>query len=212
MKESEPSENIEMYDEEAEASNWFGPEIAFGLSFKYLSARDKILDIGIGTGLSAILYHKAGLEVSGMDISDEMLDICRKKQISNNLVNHDLKRVPYPFESNSMDHAVCTGVMNFFKDLSPIFREASRIIRKQGTFSFIVAQKENHDESEIQVGSEHTHSDASITMYRHSTKQISNFVNQNNFDLKRTLEFPVYMDRHKSRSYKAKAYVLIKRS
>jgi hypothetical protein len=67
-------------------------------------------------------------------------------------------------------------------------------------------------ESEIQVGPEHTHSDTSITMYRHSTEQISNLVNQNNFVLKRSLEFPIYLDRHKSRSFKAKAYVLLKRS
>jgi ubiquinone/menaquinone biosynthesis C-methylase UbiE len=212
MKVYEQADNTEAYDEEAEASNWFGPEIVFGLSFKYVTPGDKILDIGIGTGLCAGLYHKAGFEVSGMDISDEMLDICRKKQISKYLVKHDLTQIPYPFESNSVDHAVCTGVMQFFKDLNPIFQEASRIIRNEGSFSFIVAHQENHDESEIQIGPEHTHSGAIITMYRHSTEQINRFINQNKFDLKRSLEFSIYMDQHKSRSFKAKAYVLLTRS
>jgi hypothetical protein len=51
-------ENINSIDKEAEASSWFGPEIIFGLSYKYIKAGEKIIDIGIGTGLSSFLYFK----------------------------------------------------------------------------------------------------------------------------------------------------------
>ena len=34
------------YDAEAEVSAWFGPEVIFGLSYKYISAGEKIIDIG----------------------------------------------------------------------------------------------------------------------------------------------------------------------
>jgi len=212
IKELDRLDTVEAYDDEAEASNWLGPEVAFGLSFKYMNAGEKILDIGIGTGLSSILFHKAGLHVYGMDISDEMLEVCRKKQFTSDLVKHDLMCKPYPYEFNSMDHVICAGVMNFFKDLTPIFQEVSRILCEQSTFSFIVADKASGDESEIRVGPEHTHSGASVTMYRHSEEQIKILLEQNGFDLKRSLEFPVPMDRKKSRVFKAKAYVVSKRS
>ncbi|MEA3359080.1 MAG: class I SAM-dependent methyltransferase [Thermodesulfobacteriota bacterium] len=131
MKKLDRSETVEAYDDEAEATNWLGPEVAFGLSFKYINAGERILDIGIGTGLSSILFHKAGLHVSGMDISDEMLEVCRKKQFAIDLVKHDLMCKPYPYEDNSIDHVICAGVMNFFKDLTIIFQEGSRILLKQ---------------------------------------------------------------------------------
>jgi ubiquinone/menaquinone biosynthesis C-methylase UbiE len=127
-KEHNRLDSAEAYDEEAEASNWLGPEVVFGLSYKYMNSGEKILDIGIGTGLSSILFHKAGLNVYGMDNSDEMLEDCRKKQFTIDLVKHDLQNRPYPYESNSMNHAVCAGVMQFFKDPAPIFQEISRIL------------------------------------------------------------------------------------
>ena len=212
IKELDLSEAVEAYDDEAEASNWLGPEVAFGLSFKYMNAGERILDIGIGTGLGSILFHKAGLQVTGMDISDDMLETCRKKQITSNLTKHNLLCEPYPYESESIDHAVCVGVMNFFKDLSLIFREVSRILCEEGVFVFIVADQSIGDEPEITVGPEHTHTGSSITMYRHSQKQIFTLLDQNGFELKRSLKFPIQMDRKISRVFKAKAYVVSKKS
>ncbi len=69
----------ETYDEEAEATGWYGPEVAFGLAFKYLRPGQSILDLGIGTGLAAVLFRQAGLKVYGMDVAPEMLDACRGK-------------------------------------------------------------------------------------------------------------------------------------
>ena len=47
---------VEAYDEEAEATGWFGPEVAFGLIYKYIQPGQSILDIGIGTGLGSVLF------------------------------------------------------------------------------------------------------------------------------------------------------------
>ena len=95
---------VETYDEEAEASGWFGPEVAFGLTYKYIQPEQSLLDIGIGTGLGSVLFRKAGLKVFGMDISQDMLDACLSKGFTD-LVLHDLKMTPYPYESETMDIA-----------------------------------------------------------------------------------------------------------
>ena len=49
---------VEAYDEEAEATGWLGPEVAFGLAYKYIQPGQSILDIGIGTGFGSILFAK----------------------------------------------------------------------------------------------------------------------------------------------------------
>jgi len=124
------------YDSKAEEYDWRGPEVVFGLSYAFVNPGDTVLDIGIGTGLGSALFHKAGLHVYGMDASPQMLAACGSKGFALDLTEHDLTAEPYPYETASMDHAVCLGVLNFFSDLSPVFRQVARIIRDDGVFTF----------------------------------------------------------------------------
>jgi predicted TPR repeat methyltransferase len=201
-----PYDAAENYDREAEATNWLGPEVAFGLSFKFIKSGESILDIGIGTGLSSALYHKAGLNVFGMDISPEMLEVCAEKKIAVRLERHDLTKTPYPFDTASMDHVTCVGVMHFFRDLSLIFKEASRIIRQNGIFIFVVADKKPEQDSEIKI----MHSDFGITIYRHSLSQIGNLVKNHKFLIVRSQEFPVSLDHEHNIKIEARAYTVRK--
>ena len=194
------------YDEEAEATGWFSPEVAFGLAYRYVQPGQSILDIGIGTGLGSVLFRRAGLEVHGMDISPEMLDACRSKGLTA-LNLHDLSKPPYPYDSESMDHAVCAGVLNFFRDLSPVFKETARILRKGGLFAFVVGERAEHEAHELKVGPEHTHSERTVTMYMHSPKQIDTWMERYGFTLVRSLAFTVFMDRERTRSMQARAYL-----
>ena len=194
------------YDEEAEATGWFGPEVAFGLAYTYVQPGQSILDIGIGTGLGSVLFRKAGLEVHGMDISPKMLDACRSKGFTA-LQLHDLSKPPYPYDSESMDHAVCAGVLNFFSDLSLVFEEIARILRKGGLFAFVVGDRSERESHEVKVGPEHTKSERTVTMYLHSPKQIDSWMESYGFRLVRSLAFTVFMDRERTRSMQAKAYL-----
>ena len=204
-------EMITAYDEEAEATGWYGPEVAFGLTYAHVQPGQSMLDIGIGTGLGSILFLKAGLEIHGMDISLQMLDACRSKGFSS-LHLHDLSKTPYPFDSESIDHAVCTGVLNFFTDLSPVFQEARRIIRKGGLFVFVVGDRSENEVHAIEVSTEHTKSDKTVTMYLHSTKQIAELMARYGFEPLRDLPFTVFMDRERTKSMPARSYLVRKRT
>lgn len=197
------------YDREAEATGWFGPEIVFGLMYSFVEPGQRLLDIGIGTGLSSALFQKAGLDVTGIDLAPEMLEVCRGKGFTR-LVRHDLRVTPYPLETGSMDHAVCMGVMNFFRDPDPIFREAGRIVRSGGLFGFVVGEREEGETTELLVGSEHTHSDEPVVMYRHSSSQVAAWVGRNGFSLTRDIRFNFFMDIEKKKSLPVRAY-LVKR-
>lgn len=200
---------VEAYDEEAEATGWVGPEVAFGLAYEHIQPGQSILDIGIGTGLGSALFRKAGLQVYGMDVSPEMLAACRSKGFTD-LTRHDLTAPPYPYESESLDHAVCVGVLNFFSDLSPVFRESARILRPGGLFIFVVGDRAEDEAPEVTVGAEHTGSSTPVTMYRHSARQISRWVDENGFAPLQSLVFTVYMDREKAHSLQARAYLVRK--
>ena len=205
----QPTTMAKAYDEEAEASGWFGPEVAFGLIYTFIQAGQSILDIGIGTGLGSVLFRKAGLKVYGMDVSQDMLDACRTKGFTD-LTMHDLSEIPYPYDSGSLDYAVCLGVFNFFRDLSPVFREVARILREAGRFVFVVGDRTEDEAMEFVVGPEHTHSGGSMTMYRHSARQINGWLHECGFIPQRRLAFTVYMDRDKTRSLQAAAYLVNK--
>jgi predicted TPR repeat methyltransferase len=204
-------EMITAYDEEAEATGWYGPQVVFGLTYAHVQPGQSMLDIGIGTGLGSILFLKAGLEIHGMDISPQMLDACRSKGFSS-LHLHDLSKTPYPFDSESIDHAVCTGVFNFFSDLSPVFQEASRILRKSGLFAFVVGDRTENEAHAIEVGAEHTKSENPVTMYLHSAKQIAELMARYGFEPMRDLSFTVFMDRERTKSMSARSYLSRKRT
>ena len=78
------------YDNQARATNWFGPEVVFGLAYEFVRPGDCLLDLGIGSGLSSILFHQAGLRVFGLDGSNEVLNVCKSKNFAEELKQHDL--------------------------------------------------------------------------------------------------------------------------
>lgn len=121
-----------------------GHEVLFGLAYEYLSPGDTVLDIGIGTGLSSYLFHKAGLKVYGVDGSEKMLDICREKGFATELSLCDLVAERWPYEGEQFENAIACGVFHFYKELDVFFKETSRVMKKGGTFSFTVMVSENN--------------------------------------------------------------------
>lgn len=114
------------------AANWIGPEIAFGLMYPFLSPGQTIADFGVGTGLSAISFERAGCKVVGIDASTEMLEFCRQLDVCTELFQHDLGVSPYPLNDATADHALSTGVLHFIPDLNVFAAEAARIVRPGG--------------------------------------------------------------------------------
>jgi len=200
----------ENYDQKAEEIGWFGPEVLFGLAYKDLRAGQKVLDIGIGTGLSAKLFHRAGLKIYGMDISEKMLEAVKSEGITEELVLHDLTEFPYPYTDDFFDVVVCAGVFNFFDDLGIIFTEASRVLQQGGYFAFVVGYRQPDEDLAVIIGSEHTSSDSTVTMYRHSEEQIRTWLHEAGLKEVRSLEFAVFMDMEKIHRLPAKAHVVKK--
>lgn len=70
------------YDSLVKKYNSHIHELLSGMCFEYIKPGDSLLDLGIGTGLSSFLFAKAGLNITGLDGSGEMLKECKKKGIA----------------------------------------------------------------------------------------------------------------------------------
>jgi predicted TPR repeat methyltransferase len=124
------------YDQQVSEYGCYIAEVLFGLSYEFTQPGQTLLDAGIGSGLAAALFAKAGLLVKGFDFSPAMLEICAAKGIASSLKEHDISVAPWPYPSAAFDHLACCGVLHFIPDLEVIFNEARRILRPDGLFAF----------------------------------------------------------------------------
>lgn len=193
------------YDSEAEATGWRGPEIAFAMLQERILPGQAVVDLGIGTGLAAERFREAGAVVHGLDMSQEMLNASRWKGFEH-LTLYDLTTIPYPYPSESFDHAICIGVLSFIPDPSPVFAETSRILKPGGMFVFVTGDRTETEPSEFPVGPEHTGCDEPVTMYRHSAGQVREWLDGSGLLLLESRPFLAYMDRSKTDSMPVHCY------
>ena len=124
------------YDAQVIAYDCFIAEALFGLCYEFVRPGEILLDVGIGSGLSAAPFARAGLRVSGMDFAPAMLDLCRAKGIAEELRRHDLQDTPWPYDAASFDHVICVGVCHFIGGLEAVLAEVGRVLRPGGLFAF----------------------------------------------------------------------------
>ena len=98
------------YDQQVQQYEYHVNDVLFGMSFEYIKANDRLLDIGIGTGLASLPFAKAGLEIFGFDGSTEMLKICESKSFAKELKTFDLRDTPFPYSEGYFNHVISSGV------------------------------------------------------------------------------------------------------
>ena len=105
--------------------------------FSILDSRFSILDVACGTGDMVLELMKHGCKVTGVDLSEEMLDIARKKTASANFqlstFNFQLGDAEaLPFAEGEFDAVTCAfGVRNFVH-LDQGLSEMLRVLKPGG--------------------------------------------------------------------------------
>lgn len=206
-REKVDSELAETYDDAARKIDWRGPPLVFSLLSQYIRPGQTLLDIGIGTGLGSEPFFRAGLRIIGMDVSETMIAVCRKKGFAERIISHDLTITPYPFADESIDYVISTGVFHFFPDLDMVFREVARILPKEGMFAFITGDRNPEEIQAIVAGPEQTGTDESVTMFLHSPEQVNGWLEKNGFRLESSEQFSVWMDERHTKQFPARAYL-----
>ena len=94
------------YDAQVQAYDCHIADLLFGLCYEFTRPGQRLLDAGIGSGLSARLFARAGLTIYGMDFSPDMLEICGEKGLAAELEQHDLSQIPWPFPAGGFECVV----------------------------------------------------------------------------------------------------------
>ena len=137
------------YDQQVQQYEYHVHDVLFGMCFEYIRANDRLLDIGIGTGLASLPFARVGLEIFGLDASAEMLKICESKSFAKELKTFDLRDIPYPYSEGFFDHVISSGVFHFFGELKEIVQEVSRVMKPGGIFAFTVAAEDSAQDETV---------------------------------------------------------------
>ncbi len=90
---------------------------------------DKVLDIGVGTGIFALELMERGAEVTGLDVSEKMLEIARSKGVTNVALGD---AVSLDFPDESFDLVISITALEFIKEYDKAVSEMVRVCRKGG--------------------------------------------------------------------------------
>jgi phosphatidylethanolamine/phosphatidyl-N-methylethanolamine N-methyltransferase len=97
--------------------------------------RGRVLEVGVGTGLSLPSYGKH-LEIVGIDLSPEMLEKARERVAEERLNNCkallEMDASELEFEDASFDTVVAMYVMTVVPDPEKVMRELARVCRPGG--------------------------------------------------------------------------------
>ena len=97
-------------------------------------AEEKILDVGCGTGNFSIKLAQKGCEVTGIDISEPMLEKAAEKAKKLNL-DIDFKKanvVNLEFEDNHFDSVFSMAAVEFISDPEKAMQEMKRVVKPGG--------------------------------------------------------------------------------
>lgn len=105
------------------------------LEYVTRNIKGKSLEIGCGVGRLAIPLSEK-YDVTGIDISQNMLDIAKKRSKKPTFkLNNGLT---IPFKDSTFDSVYCVAVLQHLKEAGVIMyiQEASRVLKPKGTFVF----------------------------------------------------------------------------
>jgi len=102
------------------------------ISHMNIAPDDRILDLGIGTGMSLNFYPKDRGHIIGVDLSSGMLREARKKireQGRNNAEVFQADAMTLPFGDDSFDHVFISHVISVVSDPCKLVQEAQRVAK-----------------------------------------------------------------------------------
>ncbi|MDK2821382.1 MAG: hypothetical protein PWP31_1347 [Clostridia bacterium] len=95
---------------------------------------EHILDVGCGTGNFSLELARSGVKVTGIDISEPMLEKARTKASNEGLdINFKIAdAMNLPFSDNTFDKIVSVTALEFVSDLKAALDESYRVLKPGG--------------------------------------------------------------------------------
>ncbi len=97
----------------------------------------KLLDVGCGGGFALLLAARRGADVSGIDVTQPLLDIARERVPGATLVAGDLGD-PLPFPHEAFDVVTAFNSVQYADDAVAVIKGMSQVVRPGGLVSVVV--------------------------------------------------------------------------
>ena len=127
-----PPVGTDLFDESLELLNDF----VVAMRLLRPSKEDRIVDLGAGGGWCSDLMQRLNRRSVAVDISLEMLRVCRERRTRKPIqaVAGDFERLP--FADASFDKAVCLSAIHHVPDMAAAVREIHRVLTASGVAVF----------------------------------------------------------------------------
>ncbi len=115
---------------------------------QYMKKKGTLLDVGCGTASITKLFYEDGFNVTGLDISSDMLEVAKSKCSGIEYINADItKKVEF---SKKFDYVMCNfDTVNYFsgyEDLENYIKNVSKCQNENGIFIFDIVLEEIFEE------------------------------------------------------------------
>jgi len=134
--------SLSVWEKEKLTKDWIGKEYASeGVALDFIKRAGnpkgkRVFELGFGNGFQVIALSKKEALVSGVEISETLLQIAsqnlKEKNILADLKLYNGVNIPYP--DNYFDFAIATSVLEHVTHLTPVLKEVVRILSPGGKF------------------------------------------------------------------------------
>lgn len=121
----------------------FGPTLHPGrvqaLQRMKMHPGDKLLEVGVGTGINAVMYPRT-MEVTGIDFSSSMLEKARERVLRKGMTNIRLLQMDaqdLKFDDDSFDIVYAPYLISVVPDPVKVAREMRRVCKPGGRIIFL---------------------------------------------------------------------------
>ena len=185
------------YDKLSSDYYWYSPKVMFGMLFDKIKVNDKLLDIGIGTGLSSEPFRKMDMVIYGVEGSIEMIKICKRKNICKQLDQIDLEDGRLNHEDGYFDMVIANGVLYFLPNIENILTESVRVLKNNGVLCINFEELSDGINEEYRnisncVISKKLKEKTGVVVYKYNMDYIKSIISKLNVSLKDVLRYFAY--------------------
>ena len=135
----EDRETVEKYNKEVKKWMQNVAKSFVAVAKKWGIQKGKTLDIGTGTGLLAIGFAEAfpDMEVVGLDLSEEALQVARENVQKSGVSNISFKKgdaQAMPFEDGTFDLVISSNTLHLIENPVTMVNEIQRVLKSEGKF------------------------------------------------------------------------------